>query len=535
MKRVSGFFIILAILAGTIVPAYSAYGANRKGIDIYGGAASLGGWNEIYDTQEPDLSEPIESTHIDLSGRINNGILIGDVNVSGMTYDEAKSAVFSYVNKLKGNKVTMLSVDDVSTVVSVADLGVSWENEDVLVEALSLGKSGNVVNRYKALKDLEHSNHVYDLKLKFDREAVKRVIESQAEQYNVKGENATISRENGQFKIVPGTTGYGINVDASVNNVINALSAFAGKDTTIKLTVETLEPKGRTEDLQKIKDVLGTYTTSFKTSGKDRTGNVRNGTKLINGTILYPGEQFSAYETVSPFTEENGYFLAGSYLNGMVVETFGGGICQVSSTLYNAVIRAELQVDERSSHSMIVNYVDLSSDAAISGTSKDFKFTNNTDYPIYIEGYTTEDKQVTFNVYGVETRPENRKVEFESVELSKTEPVEDKLIADPSQPVGYISVQSAHIGYSGELWKIVKIDGEEKERVRLNKSHYAMAPRTATVGTGGADAAVSAALAAAMQTNNIDVVKNTIAQLKAAAAAATVIPAAPPEPIDPAQ
>ena len=219
----------------------------------------------------------------------------------------------------------------------------------------------------------------------------------------------------------------------------------------------------------------------------------------------------------------------------MVVETFGGGICQVSSTLYNAVIRAELQVDERSSHSMIVNYVDLSSDAAISGTSKDFKFTNNTDYPIYIEGYTTEDKQVTFNIYGVETRPENRKVEFESVELSKTEPVEDKLIADPSKPVGYISVQSAHIGYSGELWKIVKIDGEEKERVRLNKSHYAMAPRTATVGTGGADAAVSAALAAAMQTNNIDVVKNTIAQLKAAAAAAPVIPAAPPEPIDPAQ
>lgn len=107
--------------------------------------------------------------------------------------------------------------------------------------------------------------------------------------------------------------------------------------------------------------------------------NVENGASLINGTLLYPGDSFSVYSKVAPFTADNGYHLAGSYSNGQTVQTYGGGICQVSTTLYNAVLRAELNVTERSNHSMTVHYVPLSADAAISGTDKDLKFTNNLD------------------------------------------------------------------------------------------------------------------------------------------------------------
>jgi vancomycin resistance protein YoaR len=229
------------------------------------------------------------------------------------------------------------------------------------------------------------------------------------------------------------------------------------------------------------------------------------------------------YDTVSPFTEENGYYLAGSYLNGMVVESLGGGICQVSSTLYNAVLRAELQVDERHNHSMIVSYVDLSSDAAISGTSKDFKFTNNSENPIYIEGYTTDDKQIIFNIYGVETRPSNRTVSFESEKISETVPEGDKIIADPSAPVGSISTQSAHTGYVGKLWKIVKVDGKEVERTQINKSSYQPTPRTATVGTATDNPAAQAMVEAAIATGSIDTVKATIGELNAAAEAAAAL------------
>ena len=212
---------------------------------------------------------------------------------------------------------------------------------------------------------------------------------------------------------------------------------------------------------------------------------MRNGCAHINGRILYPGEMLSVYDCVSPFTEENGYYLAGSYNRGLVVETLGGGICQVSSTLYNAVLRAELKVNERSNHSMVVNYVDLSADAAISGTSKDFKFTNSTDYPIYIAGSTSEDKQITFTIYGKETRPQGRSLSFETEIISESEPGPDKLIGDPSQSVGYIHSQGAHTGYSANYWKIVKENGTEVSREKVNSSYYQAVPRTVTFGTGG--------------------------------------------------
>lgn len=110
-----------------------------------------------------------------------------------------------------------------------------------------------------------------------------------------------------------------------------------------------------------------------------------------------------------PFTEENGYAPAASYANGTVVESFGGGICQVSTTLYQAVLQAELEVTERHNHSMIVKYVEPSMDAAIAEGAKDFRFVNNTEAPIYIEGYTYGGK-IYFNLYGEEYRSADRKV-----------------------------------------------------------------------------------------------------------------------------
>lgn len=200
-------------------------------------------------------------------------------------------------------------------------------------------------------------------------------------------------------------------IDAVYGYLTNDWNGEAG---SVELAINVEEPKGNAEELAQITDVLGSFTTSYSTSGKARSANVANGANLINGTTVYPGEEFSTYKTVSPFSEANGYYMAGSYLNGKVVDSIGGGICQVSTTLYNAVLRAELEVTERHNHSMIVTYVDPSADAAIAESAgKDFRFVNNTDYPIYIEGYVS-DKKITFNIYGKETRSSSRKVSYVS-------------------------------------------------------------------------------------------------------------------------
>jgi vancomycin resistance protein YoaR len=247
---------------------------------------------------------------------------------------------------------------------------------------------------------------------------------------------------------------------------------------------------------------------------------VSNGCSKINGTVLYPGDEFSVYEAVSPFTQENGYELAGSYSNGTVVESFGGGICQVSTTLYNAVIRAELEVTMRYNHSMLVSYVPPSDDAAIAGTYKDMRFVNNTDSPIYIEGYCYN-KTITFNIYGHETRASNRKISFESETLSQ-DAATLQFNLDSGQGIGYWSVvQSAHLGTSARLWKVVTVDGVEESREIFNKSTYQASPKIITVGIAGITADQLATLNAAIATNDEATVRATVNALAAGTTPAT--------------
>src|SRR5699024_15396 len=123
---------------------------------------------------------------------------------------------------------------------------------------------------------------------------------------------------------------------------------------SVELSVELTEPRGSREELETVQDVLGSGSTDYSASSSARATNIRNGTEKLNGIVLYPGDSLSVCDQMVPFDEENGYELAPSYSNGSVVESFGGGICQVSTTLYLAVLRSELEVTERYNHSMIV-------------------------------------------------------------------------------------------------------------------------------------------------------------------------------------
>lgn len=475
--------------------------------------------------------------------KIEAGIYADDINLSGMTVSEAKSKVRERVDSLAGVEVTLHVMEEHEVTTTAADLGLKWSNEEIIDEAAGLGKDGDIVQCYMALKDLEYSNKVYQVQYEFDKSKIRALIEEQAVQYGQEAVDATLARVDGVFQITEGQDGIGVDVSASTEAVYAYLQEnWNGSACETDLVVAVEKPKGNAEDLSKVTDVLGTFTTSYSTSNGQRSANVANGCQLIDGTTLYPGEEFSTYEMVSPFSTDNGYYMAGSYLNGQLVDSLGGGICQVSTTLYNAILQAELEVTERYNHSMIVTYVEPSADAAIAESSgKDFKFVNNTEYPIYIEGITSPDKHITFTVYGVETREGNRTVSYESVVLERTEPDTEVIYTDASLPLGYCSVQSAHIGYKAQLWKIVTVDGVEVSREQVNSSSYNKAPRSATVGVATADPAAYEAIMAAVATNSVDQVKavagayqaaaDAAAAQAAAAAAQAQQPAPAPEPV----
>lgn len=452
--------------------------------------------------------------------KILGGIYAEEMSLEGKTAAEAQKMIEEYVEGISTKVITLVAVDGNEIQVTPAQIGLKWSNPEIIEEAARIGQTGNVIQRYKAAKDLEHENKVYQLEFDVDMNLVKTILSEQCSAFNLEAKDATLVRENEAFVISPGQTGQVVDETASVELIRNFFhDGWNREDDTLELAVIVDEARGTEEELSKVKDILGTFTTSFSTSGSSRSANVRNGCALINGTTLYPGDEFSTYEAVAPFSTANGYYMAGSYLNGQVVDSLGGGICQVSTTLYNAVLLSELEVTERHNHSMIVTYVDPSADAAIAESSgKDFKFVNNTDAPIYIEGRTSDDKRITFTIYGMETRDSSHQVRYESEVISKTYPDAEVIYANESLPIGSVSVQSAHIGYKANLWKVVTENGVEVSREKINSSNYQVAPRTATVGVATADPNAHAEIMAAISTNNIDHVKNVAAALAAAAA-----------------
>ncbi len=469
---------------------------------------------------------------------IADRIYIGDVSVGGMTADEAEDAVEAYVNGLAQETIT-LKVDDRSVETTAGEIGLTWENRETVQEAVSFGKSGNLIARYKSSKDLEHEDKVFRLPLTVDEGKLTAYLEAHAEEINREAVDFGLTRENGEFQITGGDTGIVVNVEQSVEAIDTFFADGWTEQPTVELAAEIAQPQGSEEELKKVKDVLGTFHTNYASSASGRKTNVANGCSKINGSLIYPGEEFSVYEAVSPFNADNGYKLAGAYENGTTVESYGGGICQVSTTLYNAVIRAELEVTQRSGHSMIVTYVDPSADAAIAGTYKDLKFKNTTDAPIYIDGYTTG-SEIYFTIYGEETRPSNREVSFVSETLSTTQPtVKFQASGDA---VGTITkTQSSHTGKTAQLWKIVKVDGVEESREVFNKTTYNMSPTIYSVGTASANGEAVAAMNAAIATQDEGTIRAAAAQwndaaLQAAAEAAAAEPATPaesPEPTEP--
>lgn len=444
---------------------------------------------------------------------IPSTVYIQNVDVSGMTEEQAYDVIDGIIASLSDREIT-LTTSVGSVTVTAGELGLTVTDTDVVKEALTLGKSGSLLKRYLAKKDLEHSPKYYELSFTLNENLVATAISNNEESITAEAVDSTLKREDGEFILVEGQNGVAVNYAEAVAGVISYIeNDWDTENATIALSETVDVPKGSAEELSKVKDLLGSYSTDFSSSAAGRYKNVQNGAAKIDGTVLYPGEQFSVYETVSPFEAENGYELAGSYENGTTVQTYGGGICQVSTTLYNAVIRAELQVDERHEHSMIVTYVKPSADAAIAGTYKDMKFTNDTDAPIYIEGYTSGGI-IYFNIYGHETRDANRKVSFESVTTSQTDAgVTFQATADA---VGYVATtQSAHTGYTAELYKVVTVDGEEVSRELFNSSSYKASNKIISVGTATADPTAAAQIAAAIATNDEGTIRAVAASLAA--------------------
>lgn len=422
-------------------------------------------------------------------GVIVEGVYAGDINLSGLTAKEAKKAVKEYIASLENRSIKMIT-DTHEDVLNLKKIGITWNNPEILDEAMELGKHGNLIARFKELSDLKKNNQKYELDLTFDQKKIRKFVKNTLKAYDQEAKEPSIARVDGAFQVTPGQNG----VVVSTKKTLEAINALAmtqwdSDQTTLETVVQVDKPEHATEDLEAIKDVLGEKTTTYDSSNRGRTQSLELSTRRLDGTVVWPGETISVSYLMGERSQAGGYGTGQGYFGTDVEETVGAGICQTASTLYNAALFSELDIVERYPHTLIVHYVPYGMDSTIyagndyKNPQKDLKLSNPYEYPVYIMS-SVGGGYCTFRIYGKETRPSNRKVEYIPKTVSESVPDGITYIDDPTKPVGYVQVtQSAFPAVTATLTKVVTVDGVEQEKTLLHTDNYRGASKKAIRGT----------------------------------------------------
>ncbi len=442
------------------------------------------------------------------------GVYVGPVDIGGLTAGEAEEKVREYTKELNNEEVAV-EFQNHTVRFPVGSAKIEWDNPEVIDEALRIGKKGNIIERFKEIHDTERDTLVLPYKRSADRTAVSEFIAETAAVYDAEARNAGMTMlEDGSFTYQEPRDGLEIEQAVSTGMLHDYIvHKWDGtEEPKLGILSHFVLAKGDVEELKQIRDVLGAADTSFTNATYARTLNVVNGTSKINGVVIEPGDIFSVEDALVPFTSENGYYAAAAYIGGKVQDDIGGGICQVSSTLYVAALQAELEIVERHSHSLRVAYVPPSMDATIAERQKDFIIRNNTGHPIYIDAQATEEeRQVHVRIFGIESRDPNREVTYES-EVTAIIPGGVSYVPAPDQPIGYLQATAYESdGMIARLWKIVKVNGEEVERTKVNDSTYFAQDETYEVGCASSYPGASEAMYNAIATGDLSTIYQTMA------------------------
>ncbi len=313
---------------------------------------------------------------------------------------------------------------------------------------------------------VDNQNQFY---IDFNQEKISKVSKELSQKYSRQPVEPYFNVINGKLVCYEGKSGYVFDSEEINKNLYNALK---NREKYVKIESKKKNPKYSVNDLREISDLLGIFSTSLGDSSDGRKQNLTVASNCINNKIVMPNETFSMNEVLGTFTYAKGYVDAPVIVNGVLTNDIAGGVCQISSTLYNAVLQSELKVVERKNHSGLVKYLPGGFDATLAEGVIDFKFKNNTNSPIAIISIVT-DKNVVVSIYGHEERPTNRKLKFWSENTEVIPETGYDYALDSSQEPNYKkTVSEPKEGYIYKLYKTVYIDGKEVSTELVNESKY---------------------------------------------------------------
>ena len=478
------------------------------------------------------------------NNKIINRVYIGDINISNLSQEEAKEKIETWYKETALSNIE-LTYNELSENITIEQFDASINIDELIKKACQIGKSGNIIkDNYEILFTLLFKNKI-ELNVQLNNEKIDKKIEEinsklpdalQKSNYYIEEDNLiikkgkkgiqinseelkkqlneVIKKEENRKIIIPvneitpeeieiekiyneikkdAQNAYisqePLEVHSHVNGVDFAISLEEAKNILEEQKEEYIIPLKITipeitlNDLGKeaFPQILGTFSTTYNTSNQNRITNLKLASEKIDGTIILPGETFSYNKVVGERTIAKGYKEAAVYAGGKVVDGIGGGICQLSSTLYNSVLYANLEITSRSNHRFLTSYVTAGRDATVSWGTIDFCFKNTRSYPIKI---TSEVKNgvVTTSIYGIKEEKEYEVViESKVTEVIpySTKYVKDSTLKEDEEEI----VQYGANGAKSETYKIVKYNGIVVSREQISSDIYSPLERIVKRGT----------------------------------------------------
>ena len=412
--------------------------------------------------------------------KIYPGVYAYGIDLSGKTKEEAVNILNEQLISLIGNKIITVTVGDKTFELKYSDISPSVSADETVEEALNYGKDNKMFEKKKIIKN--GVNYNVDTVLSYDEEKVKEFANSVNDQVKVDAIDAKISISGSNISITPEVTGKHIDIYDLCNKIKEIIAPDPEKVETVSVDLQDYSPSITSADLSKITGVMSSYSSTFGASDTGRVENLRISTGYINGTLLMPGEEFSYNNTIGPTTPERGYKEANTYVGSKIVPGYGGGVCQVSSALYRAVIQANIRSTERRNHSMTVSYAKPGLDATVAAGYIDYKFVNTYDFPIYIQGYLSGNK-VVFNVWGNKEAMGGRTYELVN-EILETYTYGTEEVQDSTLPEGTRVVTSSGAnGYKASGYLITYENGVQVNKELISTDVYSTRNQVVSVGT----------------------------------------------------
>lgn len=396
------------------------------------------------------------------------GVKIQGYDVGKLTKDEATLLLNEKFSKPLEKNFLTIEFKENKVNVPYTNIETKYNIDEVINKAIKYGKDKNIYAQYKLIQ--EPKGVEYNLSFTENKNKIDEVMSSLEKSLNKEAVNAKLTISNGNFNMTPHINKEEINKDEAIKEISKIINENRVNNATYKVKIIEKQPNITEEKLKSIDSIIASARTKISPGDEGRYKNIELCTNSHNGIIIMPEDTYSFNKLIGDTTSAKGYLPSKIIINGKLEDGVGGGICQVSTTLHNAVLKAGIIPTERRNHDMPVRYSNLGMDATIAFDYIDYKFKNSYKYPIYIQAYV-ENSEVVFNIYS-NNKLKNRNYEF----LQETyweKPIEVTYKLDSNIPIGVETVENpGSVGYKVKTYRNIYENGVKIKSDLLYDDYY---------------------------------------------------------------